>query len=119
MTRKNNDQLSSLYRQAYRAPAFGEAENCREISQVLRHFHYAHNRHNRGYSREQKEYLLKHFSLLAPGDVAGLLQIDAHAALDRVLNRAVDGDFSQTAQLPAIFTQLSDDTLAYTNTPSR
>ena len=257
VTRKNNDQLSSLYRQAYRDSAFDEAENYREISQILRHFHYAPNRHSRGYSREQKEYLLNHFSphmsavlrsmgrpallanpqdwwlraasavirgffslnlarsgdevhfeidrraeivlglpkghrdrsnqegyaiagayhkflkqqleeqlreqirdgnirislvfcsdresplvnladlacglvrdnkldrkhihgvpcasLLAPGDVAGLLQIDAHAALNTVLNQAVDGDFSQTAQLPAIFTRLSGDTLAYTN----
>ena len=257
VTQKDNDQLSRLYRQAYRDSAFGEAENCRKISRVLRHFHYAHNHHSRGYSGEQKEYLLNHFSphmsavlrsvgrpallanpqdwwlraasavirgffslnlarsgdevrfeidrraeivlglpkshrdsseqgsyaiaanyhnflkqqlenqlqeqtrygnirislvfcsdcesplvnladlacglvrenkldkkcihgvpcasLLAPGDVTGLLQIDAHAALNTVLNQAVDGDFSQTAQLPAIFTRLAGDTLAYTN----
>ena len=54
-------------------------------------------------------------SLVEAGDVADLLKINANAAMEAVLSQAVEGDFSQAVHVPAIFSELSKDKLAYSN----
>ena len=54
-------------------------------------------------------------SLVEAGDVADLLKINANAAMEAVLNKVAEGDFSQAVHVPAIFSELSKDKLAYSN----
>lgn len=54
-------------------------------------------------------------SLVEAGDVADLLKINANAAMEAVLSKVAEGDFSQVVHVPAIFNELSKDKLAYSN----
>ena len=54
-------------------------------------------------------------SLVEAGDVADLLKINANAAMEAVLSKVAEGDFSQAVHVPAIFNELSKDKLAYSN----
>lgn len=54
-------------------------------------------------------------SLVEAGDVADLLKINANAAMEAVLSKVAEGNFSQAVHVPAIFSELSKDKLAYSN----
>ena len=54
-------------------------------------------------------------SLVEAGDVADLLKINANAAMEAVLSKVAEGDFSQAVHVPTIFSELSKDKLAYSN----
>ena len=54
-------------------------------------------------------------SLVEAGDVADLLKINANAAMEAVLSKVAEGDFSQAVHVPAIFNELSKDKLVYSN----
>ena len=54
-------------------------------------------------------------SLVEAGDVADLLKINANAAMEAVLSKVAEGDFSQAVHVPAIFSELSKDKLTYSN----
>ena len=54
-------------------------------------------------------------SLVEAGDVADLLKINANAAMEAVLNKVAEGDFSQAVHAPAIFNELSKDKQSYSN----
>ena len=65
VTRSDCDELSDLYRQAYKDLKFGESGNNREISRLLERFHYYPKPHRPdipGCTDEQKQYLFNHFS---------------------------------------------------------
>ena len=55
------------------------------------------------------------YSLVEARDVADLLKINANTAMEAVLSKVAEGDFSQAVHVPAIFNELSKDKLAYSN----
>ena len=64
---------------------------------------------------EEYIHIVPYASLVEAGDVADLLKINANAAMEAVLSRVAEGDFSQAVHVPAIFNELSKDKLAYSN----